>query len=295
MAIKFPQHDLPPDLLNSRVSGAMATCGDEFGTLLFGDFFQAEPAPEVANAMAATESGADAFAGAGDVVVRGSLSVSETGIDAASLSGDVFVVGAMSASEISADVATMSGDVTVQGDLAATEHGEDVATASLQVVVFGSMDVTEEGQDVFLAASPKAKPKKKSGSWVSIPRESGKKPIEVVYDMRTKEEIAKAAQPKTTPAPVQAEAPAHVVAKLKPVQRVDLTPIIDAATSAYSEAIGEYVQGAKEQLAHAAAVQAAKDARARAIADELMRVAIKKARDEDEAAALVVIMAALEE
>lgn len=250
----------------------MATCGDEVGPILFGDFFDTAPAI-VTGTMAVTE-GADAFAASGDVFVQGAMAVSETG----------------------ADVAAMSGDVIVQGALAVTEQGADVAAASGQVIVSGTMAITESGSDIFSASSAPAKTKKRGGSWVSIPRESGKKPVEVVYEMRTKEEIARAAKPaKPVQKPVQVETPAPVVAKLKPVQRVDLTPIIDAATSAYSEAIGEYVQGAKEQLAHAAAVQAAKDARAKAIADELMRVAIKKARDEDEAAALVMIMAAIEE
>ena len=44
MAIRFPQHDLPPDLLNSRISGATTTCGDEVEPILFGDFFESEAA-----------------------------------------------------------------------------------------------------------------------------------------------------------------------------------------------------------------------------------------------------------
>lgn len=42
MAIRFPQHDLPPDLLNSRISGATTTCGNEVEPILFGDFFESE-------------------------------------------------------------------------------------------------------------------------------------------------------------------------------------------------------------------------------------------------------------
>ena len=99
-------------------------------------------------ALAATESGSDAAAIAGDVLVSGSLAATESGADVAALAGKVAVRGALAATESGSDTAAIAGKVFVSGALAATETGDDTAAIVGSVGVSGSLDATESGADV---------------------------------------------------------------------------------------------------------------------------------------------------
>lgn len=104
-------------------------------------------------ALAATESGSDAAAIAGDVLVSGSLAATESGADVAALAGKVAVRGALAATESGSDTATFAGVAPVSGALAATEAANDSAAVSGVVLVTGALDATETGSDTAAFAS----------------------------------------------------------------------------------------------------------------------------------------------
>lgn len=80
----------------------------------------------VAGAMSASESGSDAFAGAGTIPVSGALSAAEVGADTfAGSGGAAAIVGALAASESGQDVFAAAGGVVVAGSLVAAEVGAD--------------------------------------------------------------------------------------------------------------------------------------------------------------------------
>lgn len=104
-------------------------------------------------ALAATESGSDAAAIAGDVLVSGTLAATESGADVAALAGKVLVSGSLAATESGADTAAIAGQVLVAGSLAANESGDDTAALAGKVLVSGYLDATESGQDIALFTS----------------------------------------------------------------------------------------------------------------------------------------------
>ena len=105
----------------------------------------------VSGALAATETGSDVFASAGDVVVTGSMAATETGADVFAGSGAGMATGSLAATETGADTFTAAGDVIVTGSLAATETGADVFLGSGGAVAVGTMAATEAGADTFAA------------------------------------------------------------------------------------------------------------------------------------------------
>ena len=108
--------------------------------------------PLRSGSLAVTESGADTFAGAGDVIVKGALAVSETGADTFAATGKVIVAGSLAVSESSADTFAASGsvsDASITGTLAASETGADSIAATGKVIVKGSLAVSESGSDAF--------------------------------------------------------------------------------------------------------------------------------------------------
>ena len=105
----------------------------------------------VTGTLAVTESGADTFAGDGDVIVRGSLAATESGADTFAAAGDVIVQGALAATESGGDAFAADGDVLVQGALAVDESGSDTFAASGggTPAVTGDLSATESGSDTF--------------------------------------------------------------------------------------------------------------------------------------------------
>lgn len=105
----------------------------------------------VTGTLAATESGADTFAAAGDVIVAGALAATESGADTFSAAGDVIVQGALAVTEAGADSFAADGDVLVQGALAVDESGSDTFAASggATPAVTGDLSATESGSDTF--------------------------------------------------------------------------------------------------------------------------------------------------
>lgn len=95
---------------------------------------------------AATETGNDAAASSGDVVVSGDGAVAEAGADTATVSGDVqdaAIVGTGAATEAGADVAAGAGKVLVSASGAVTEAGTDTSAAAGQVLVSGTGAATD--------------------------------------------------------------------------------------------------------------------------------------------------------
>lgn len=103
----------------------------------------------VTGALAAAESGADAAAIAGAVVVHGSLAAAESGGDSVALSGRVIVGGVLAAAEAGADAAVIAGRIIVSGAIAAAETGGDAASIIGGAVpaITGSLAATESGAD----------------------------------------------------------------------------------------------------------------------------------------------------
>jgi hypothetical protein len=104
----------------------------------------------ITGTLAASESGADTAAIAGAVRVAGALAAGESGADSAAVAGVVIVSGALAASETGQDTASISGGGTpgpVTGTLSASESGADTAEVAGAVLVSGSMAASETGQD----------------------------------------------------------------------------------------------------------------------------------------------------
>jgi hypothetical protein len=99
--------------------------------------------------LAATETGADVAALAGDVYVVGALAATETGADAAAVSGTVLVIGSLSAAESGSDSAAFTGTATgaISGSLVATESGADTSDMAGVVLVSGALAAAEIGAD----------------------------------------------------------------------------------------------------------------------------------------------------
>lgn len=88
----------------------------------------------VSGSLAATESGPDTFAAAGQLGVIGSLVATESGPDTFAASGTV-------------------SSAAITGTLAATESGPDVfAAAGTVPQVYGTLAASESGSDAFVAA-----------------------------------------------------------------------------------------------------------------------------------------------
>lgn len=107
--------------------------------------------PPVTGTLAATESGQDAFAASGGVVVSGALLATEAGQDGFAASGGVLVSGSLAGTETGTDTFIGVGGNQVAGIMAATEAGSDTASGSGQVIVAGALAATEQGQDTFAA------------------------------------------------------------------------------------------------------------------------------------------------
>ncbi len=104
---------------------------------------------------AASETGADAASGAGEVLVQGGGATAEVGGDAASASGtvsDPAIVGSGAALEAGVDAAAGAGLVLVRGSGAGTEAGADAATGAGDVFVQGAGSAAETGADAAAAA-----------------------------------------------------------------------------------------------------------------------------------------------
>lgn len=101
----------------------------------------------ITGTLAATESGSDAAAIAGDVIVDGTLAATEGGADTAAFAGDVIVLGALAATEAGQDTAAIAGDVLIRGSIAATETGSDTAAIAGGVAIRGLLAATESGSD----------------------------------------------------------------------------------------------------------------------------------------------------
>lgn len=94
--------------------------------------------PSLQATMAATESGADTFAGSG-TVPQNFMDATESGPDVLSANGDVIVTGSLAATEAATkDVLAVNGDVLLAASLAATESGADTAI----IVMQGSISLT---------------------------------------------------------------------------------------------------------------------------------------------------------
>lgn len=311
MAIKHPQHDLPPDLLNSRLSGASSVWSDDAGLLLLDDFFESASGGGNVGAMASTEVGADVATSSGKVLVKGTLSATDTrdtlsaigdvfikgtlaggesGGDSAVVVGQLLVSGLIDAQEIGQDVAAILGAVPVQGVAAAVEVGNDTAIFTQGVVTSGAMSATEDGDDAFSATVPA--PARPGGRGVTVRHQRTKrKPIEIVVDLRTHKDVEEQEEDQAVgAAPVQ-PAPSIPSLTVAP-QPVNVSAVIDAASDAYADAVREYVRGAIAQMVFAdAQAREAAELAARAEAEALFQAAAKFARDEDEAASLIMIMA----
>jgi hypothetical protein len=85
----------------------------------------------ISGSLAATESGSDTFAAAGQLGVIGSLAATESGPDTFAASGQLGVIGTLAATESGPDVFAASGIVPqVYGTLAASESGSDTFAAA---------------------------------------------------------------------------------------------------------------------------------------------------------------------
>lgn len=111
--------------------------------------------PPRTGTFAATETGSDTFAAAGDVHVKGSLAASETDADTFAATGSVAsaaITGALAATEAGQDTFAAAGNVHIKGTLAATEMGQDAFAAVGAVIVKGSLAASETGADTFASS-----------------------------------------------------------------------------------------------------------------------------------------------
>lgn len=109
--------------------------------------------PTITGTLSVTETGADSFTGAGDVLVQGNASFTDAGDDTFTASGSVTnsaVTGDLAAVESGSDAFAATGLVTnapITGDLAATETDTDSFAAFGDVIVQGALSAIDAGAD----------------------------------------------------------------------------------------------------------------------------------------------------
>jgi hypothetical protein len=89
---------------------------------------------------------------ASGAAISGSMGAVETGVDAFAASGTVLVAGSAGATEAGDDVSAIAGTVLVAGSVGALETGADAFSGSGTVAwpaISGSMAITEAGIDSF--------------------------------------------------------------------------------------------------------------------------------------------------
>lgn len=131
------------DAPSSAATGTVAATESGADTAAFaGDVY-------VAGTVAATEAGSDTASLTGAVRIQGALAATESGSDTAAISGSALGVssGALAATETGSDVAAFAGDVFVSGALAANEASADTASLSGVVRIYGALAATEGGSD----------------------------------------------------------------------------------------------------------------------------------------------------
>lgn len=114
-------------------------------------FYSLPAAGQTSGTLSALETGSDAFASSGAVIVAGTLSAQETGSDTLSASGAVTVSGTFTAVETGSDTFSAIGVQQVSGTLAASETGGDAFTSSGAILVSGNLAAAETGSDTLFA------------------------------------------------------------------------------------------------------------------------------------------------
>lgn len=116
------------------------------------DVFAGDGEVAVTGDLAGIETGADSFVGAGAVALAGEMAAVETGADTLAGTGAVVVTGTMAVDETGADAFSGSGSIAdpgILGVMDAVEIGSDTLAAAGTVAVSGILDATETGTDSF--------------------------------------------------------------------------------------------------------------------------------------------------
>ena len=140
-------YEAEPATIYSLPSAGGGVSGSLSATESGSDALAASGALIVAGALAASESGVDTITASGAVIVAGQIAVTETGSDAAAISGGSQITGSLSAQEAGADAAAIAGAVIVAGALSAAESGADAAVVSGAITIAGSLSAAEQGAD----------------------------------------------------------------------------------------------------------------------------------------------------
>lgn len=101
--------------------------------------------------MAAVESGADTFAGAGTIAIAGSATATESGSDTLAGIAELIVTGSIVVSESGSDTFAATGTVgnSSTGTMAAIESGADAFGGDGTIFIVGALAATESGNDGF--------------------------------------------------------------------------------------------------------------------------------------------------
>ena len=117
------------------------------GTIPPGTIPGGEGGTPITGTLAATSTGVDVAAFAGDVLIDGTFALTEVGTDFALFGGDTLTQGTFAAAESGADVAAFAGDVLIDGVLFVTEAPDIVAIVGT-IAVNGTLAAIEANVDV---------------------------------------------------------------------------------------------------------------------------------------------------
>ena len=255
----------------------------------------------VTGSMSVTESGADSLESLGQLLVSGLLSVQETGLDTAAILGGVEVQGAASIVLADNDIVEASGQVVVSGTMDATDE-QDTFFATQAAVTVGTMDAAETEDDTAEASGVlvTVATTKGGGSYQPARKSSKRKPVKhLVHTVESEadaqrelERILSDPEPqREDPQPPDSAKSVTPQPRPRATQPVDLSPVYAAVQDAVAEAGRDARTRARaeaESRLVAAQELAANQAEERQLVEAMIAA---RMRDEDEAAALIFIMA----
>lgn len=206
----------------------------------------------VTGTLVATESGGDSAALAGAVIVQGALAATESGSDSASILGGApsGVSGGLAAAEAGADSADIAGAVRVSGALACVESGDDAASIgepSAPATRFGGFEIVDTAPRLWWQKRKDAP----AAPAVPASRKKAKELLrEVVIDLARRHAEEAASEPASEaakPAPAQvAEVRANVAPILQAVPGLDWQALYQRM---YARALEDQQRAEAEALA----------------------------------------------
>lgn len=193
------------------------------------------------------------------------------------------ITGTMSATESGSDTIAGTGAVGVGGTMSASEAGADTMSASGSVGVSGTMAVVESGADGFAAAGTVGgdEPQATQRKGASPQRAARTSPVLLTATRRDWQ------APWETEKPQRIAQAAPSAKEQAPAFTLRQAPVMELTVPTLHAAVAQYARAMRQEIApRVAEFKAAQEA------ERIEAERVARARDEDEAVALILIMAA---